>query len=275
MIEFDVPATIAYVQAIANTSTVGWIGHSQGTMIMFGLLSERPEYADVIKPFIALAPVASIGYITSPVRYLAQDFLLKIIELKGGELVPDGIVRRVFSRICAIKLIDIPEACKSLAFLLAGGMDHSQINATRFPIYLRDESYGTSSKNLVHFGQNVMHKRFTKYNYGEEGNMEKYGVPQTPDYVLERITSKNLIFMNGLADAFSDQVDMKILRSRLTGKTDYRLDPKLICFLPKSVPLAEDYVVPDKRWGHLEFIWGKDAGRYVNEPVLKYLDKYM
>lgn len=218
MIDYDVPGTIAYVRAITNSSTVGWIGHSQGTLIMFGLLSERPEYADVVKPFIALAPVASIGYITSPIRYLAQDFLLKIVEMKGGELLPDGIIRRVFGRICAIGLINIPEACKSLAFLFAGGMDHSQINATRFPIYLRDESYGTSSKNIVHFGQNVLHKRFAKFNYGEKGNVEKYGVPQSPDYILERITSTNLIFMSGLADAFSDQVDMKILRKRLKGK---------------------------------------------------------
>lgn len=219
MIEFDVPETIAYVRAMSNSSTVGWIGHSQGTLIMFGLLSERPEYADVVKPFISLAPVTSVGYITSPVRYLAQDFLLRILEIKGGELVPDGILRRLFGRVCALKLINIPEACTSIAFLVAGGMDKSQINTTRIPIYLRDESYGTSSKNLVHFGQNVINKRYSKYNYGEKGNMERYGVPVSPDYILERIRSKNLIFMTGMADAMSDQIDLKILRKRLKGTT--------------------------------------------------------
>lgn len=217
MIQFDVPATIAYIRAVANSSTVGWIGHSQGTLIMFGLLSERPEYADIVKPFISFAPVTSVGYITSPVRYLAQDFLLRILEYKGGELVPDGILRRIFGRICSLKLINIPEACTSIAFLIAGGMDKTQINTTRIPIYLRDESYGTSSKNLVHFGQNVINKRYSKYNYGENGNQERYGVPQPPDYILERIRSKNLIFMTGQADAMADQIDLKILRTRLKG----------------------------------------------------------
>jgi hypothetical protein len=39
---------------------------------MFALLSSQPEYAQFINPFIALAPVAYVGKIISPIRYFAD-----------------------------------------------------------------------------------------------------------------------------------------------------------------------------------------------------------
>lgn len=42
-----------------------------GTTMNFVLLSEKPEYNDKIKLFIALAPVAFMTHIKSPIRFLA------------------------------------------------------------------------------------------------------------------------------------------------------------------------------------------------------------
>lgn len=38
---------------------------------MFGLLSTIPMYNDIVKPFVALSPVAFVGNIKSPVKYFA------------------------------------------------------------------------------------------------------------------------------------------------------------------------------------------------------------
>lgn len=42
-----------------------------GTTMSFVLLSEKPEYNEKIKLFIALAPVAFMTHIKSPIRFLA------------------------------------------------------------------------------------------------------------------------------------------------------------------------------------------------------------
>ncbi len=47
---------------------MGYIGHSQGTIMMFGLLSSRLKYNQIIKPFIALSPVSFLGNATTPLR---------------------------------------------------------------------------------------------------------------------------------------------------------------------------------------------------------------
>lgn len=42
-----------------------------GTTMGFVLLSEKPEYNDKVKLFIALAPVAFMTHVKSPIRFLA------------------------------------------------------------------------------------------------------------------------------------------------------------------------------------------------------------
>ena len=39
---------------------------------MFALLASRPEYSQIINPFIALAPVAYVSDIITPIRYIAE-----------------------------------------------------------------------------------------------------------------------------------------------------------------------------------------------------------
>ena len=66
----DLPAQIAHVQNVTNYDQIAYIGYSQGTLTMFNLLALKPEVSKAIKPYIALAPVAYLGNIPSPIRYL-------------------------------------------------------------------------------------------------------------------------------------------------------------------------------------------------------------
>lgn len=77
LVKYDLPAVISLVLNQTNQTELGYIGHSQGTAIMFGLLATKPEYNDIVKPFIALAPVASVGHVESPIRYFA--FLRQVL----------------------------------------------------------------------------------------------------------------------------------------------------------------------------------------------------
>lgn len=94
MIANDLPATIDYVLSVTKTQTVAYVGHSQGTTIMFGLLATHPKYNDVIKPFIALAPVSTVAFATSIIRALAyNDGLVDFVKWKGGSFLPDQMVQ--------------------------------------------------------------------------------------------------------------------------------------------------------------------------------------
>lgn len=66
----DLPALIEYVKEQTQKPSIGYIGHSQGNIMMFGLLAIQPKYSDSIRPFIALSPVFYGGRIRGPARFL-------------------------------------------------------------------------------------------------------------------------------------------------------------------------------------------------------------
>lgn len=57
MVKYDLPAEIDYILKQTNQSSIGFIGHSQGNLMMFGLLSLNNTYTEKIRPFISLSPV--------------------------------------------------------------------------------------------------------------------------------------------------------------------------------------------------------------------------
>lgn len=71
MAKYDLPAMIEFALKTANQKDLYYVGFSQGTMISFAALSSNSVLASKIKYFAALAPVANVGYIKSPIRYLS------------------------------------------------------------------------------------------------------------------------------------------------------------------------------------------------------------
>lgn len=67
----DLPTVIDYILNVTDQEQLVYAGHSMGTTIGFAMLSELPEYNKKVKAFMALAPVATVSYITSPIKYLA------------------------------------------------------------------------------------------------------------------------------------------------------------------------------------------------------------
>ena len=61
-----------------------YLGHSMGTSMAFAMLSSRPEYNKKIQAFFALAPVAFMSHVKSPIRLLApfsKDIEVRIFIL--------------------------------------------------------------------------------------------------------------------------------------------------------------------------------------------------
>ena len=78
-----------------------YIGHSMGTTMAFAMLSLRPEYNNYIKAVFALAPVAFMGNVKSPIRLLApfsKD--IEVIKLlQSLSFIKKLPIRKVFNQI--------------------------------------------------------------------------------------------------------------------------------------------------------------------------------
>jgi pimeloyl-ACP methyl ester carboxylesterase len=64
--QYDLPAMINYALAKTNQSALHYIGHSQGTTAFFAMASLRKEMNEKIKTMHALAPVAFMSNLVSP-----------------------------------------------------------------------------------------------------------------------------------------------------------------------------------------------------------------
>ena len=253
MIKYDLPETLDYIKKYTNATKLAYVGHSQGTHIMFGLLATQAKYNDLIEPYIALAPVGTVKYVETLLRILAQQKYLYKLERAFKRFLKPQWVEELAADFC--KGI-VSKFCGSLVFLINGGVDSGQVNSTRIPTYLSLIGYGTSTKNIAAWGQNVAAGRFIHYDYGYRGNKYLYGSFRPPEYNMAKITNKHMAFFSSLADNLGDVRDLNILRSTLRVKPAY------------------DYVVPLKSFSHLDFAIGMDVGFYVYEKVIQFLDNY-
>lgn len=254
MIEQDMPATIDYILSVTKKKTVAYVGHSQGTTISFGLLSENKKYNDILKPVIALAPVATVGHIATPFRHLARmPFLNGILSRVGGEFLPNnGLVKTIAERLCTSRIKSI---CSNIMFL-GNGFSAEQLNASRVAVYASHYPAGTSARNMLHFSQGVRTGRFAKYDFGPKKNQDMYNSTTAPEYKLENITSKDIVLFSADNDWLAPPADVSILLHRLKGH------------------VLLDYKVPVKDFNHLDFLIARDAGFFVNKKLIQILRKY-
>ena len=71
MAAYDLPATVDHVLQVTGSPDLVYIGYSQGSQMAFARLSSDRTLAKKIRLFVALAPVAYLGNVESPLRFLA------------------------------------------------------------------------------------------------------------------------------------------------------------------------------------------------------------
>ena len=77
MAKYDLPDMINFVLSKTGQPSLYYAGHSQGSLMAFAELSHNPDLSRKIKALFALGPVATVGYMKSPLKYLA-DFIPEI-----------------------------------------------------------------------------------------------------------------------------------------------------------------------------------------------------
>lgn len=243
MSQYDLPAAFSYINQ-QTSQMINYIGHSQGTTIMFAALSQNDTTVmNYLKSFVALSPVAWVAHITSgPMLLMADTPLATIFE----DLKIEQFFAPNFLSTEAGHLFCTAFASECVDFLqFTCGADPTYDNAARFGIFMEYFPAGTSLMDALHWKQEVETARFDKYDYGTTEDMIQYGQPSPPDYDLSHVTFPLHLFF-AQNDALVDPTDTQVLLTMLKANNNVN---------SKEYPGT----------GHVTWLWGKDISFYFND----------
>ncbi|CAF0842296.1 unnamed protein product [Adineta ricciae] len=253
----DLPSMINYILNRTEQTEIGYVGHSQGTMIAFAEFgNEKSVVRDNVKFFAALAPVAHLGHIKSPIRFLssASKELERYWHLLFGrnEFLPSSYITKWLGTFACGEVILDEVLCQNILFILCGP-EKKNMNNTRLPVYLSHEPDGTSVKNMIHFAQGVQSNIFRAYDYGSpQKNVLHYNQTTPPEYNLSGSHIPTAIFWSG-KDWLADPTDVNYILNNLQN-------------------LVYDKYIPE--YNHLDFVWALSANKVVYSDLLNVMIKY-
>ncbi|CAN7938117.1 unnamed protein product, partial [Ixodes hexagonus] len=251
----DLPTMIDTVLKLTGKEKIQYLGWSQGALVMFALLSSKPEYNKKITLFSAMGPVPYLGHLRGPARIAAplKNIIAAIFEVigKGGLLLNTPAIKLVANTFCTTKVGN--NLC-TIPFFLLSGMDAKQLNKSRMPVYLSHEPAGVSVNNFLQLMQLIQCNCFQKFNYGVIKNMAKYGQPKPPPYILSHVTAPVAIYWSQ-GDWLATTKDVARLRDELSNVVNF-------------------YEVPEKQFTHLDFGLGINAGSILYQPMMSVMNKY-
>lgn len=257
MASIDLPSMVYYILNVTKHSQIGYIGHSQGTLIAFAEFGNlNHPVQNNISFYASLAPIARIGHQKTPLRYLDTDS--KELErywhqLFGrNEFLPSSnIIKWLGKYACGEFVID-RLICENLLFIV-GGPDTKNLNASRLPVYVSHGPSGTSVKNMVHFMQCGRSDRFQAYDYGSpEKNQAHYNTSIPPIYSLRSMKVPTAVFWAG---------------------EDWLADPTDVTYVFDNLPsLVYEKYLPN--YNHFDFVWAQTANELIYQDLINVMEKY-
>nr|CAD2180543.1 unnamed protein product [Meloidogyne enterolobii] len=255
MSSIDLPAMINKALEVSGQSKLYYVGHSQGTLIMFAQLSNNNrEFVDKISRFYALAPVATIKYIKGLIDISGKLFGIQMEILNrhfgSNEFLPSNFITQQIARTLCGANWQKP-SCKNIMFLI-GGTDSKQMNQTRVTVYTTHAPAGTSTRNIAHWAQMHHSGLMQKFNYGSRrANQKHYGQNTPPIYNLTNIADIPIYLYYSEADWLATKKDVE--------ETILQQIPQ------ENIKLANE--LPN--FNHLDFIWGQDAAEEIYGKIIK------
>jgi len=249
MAKYDLPAFVDYVLNTTNQTSLFYAGHSQGTEMAFAALSSNQDLASKVRIFFALAPIANLTNIVSPIKYIAPfvkeiSWVLKFFG--DGEFLPSGELFNILADLACDRFKYVEPVCSNIVFLLVG-YDCVYINQTRFSVYVSKTPAGTSVKNMVHYGQSILSKKFSMYDYGAAENENHYHQPTPPEYNISNIHTPVVLYYGG-NDWLATPIDVQAIMKRL---------PNVLSSTFTAV------------YNHLDYTWGVTARSEVYDNMIK------
>ncbi|KAH8341965.1 hypothetical protein KR059_006403, partial [Drosophila kikkawai] len=253
---YDIPDAIDYILARSRGfRQLHYVGHSQGTTSFFVMGSERTAYMRKIKSMHALAPVAYGDHVDSPyllklVKYMRPlSILFKTLGIYEAPPKSDA-QRKVFHRLCSF----IFQNTCTFVLMEIMGVDYQQFNTSLVPLFRGHTQAGSSIKSMEHYGQQIHSGGFFKFDYYNKlENLRRHGAVKPPQYNVSRVDCKVALYY-AKNDRLTSDIDVVRLRNQL---------PNVIL----------DYLIPDERFNHINFVWGNNMKTVINDRVIDIISK--
>jgi pimeloyl-ACP methyl ester carboxylesterase len=256
MARTDVYTVLDYILDYTGNSQVAYVGHSEGTIQMFGApyYDKNNELAEKVAFFGALAPVAYVYHCESPLIVLMADLRLdEIFELFGIRQFLPGTAIDVFGPdLCSV----VDGMCDFFLELICG--PSNDLNETRIQVYVSGTPADTSVKNMAHWAQGVRRDKFEMFDYGSSSKNEAIygpGMKDPPQYDLSKLNVPTVLY---------------------SGTNDWLADPKDVARLVSEMnpEYLVDHIVVDG-YAHLDFVWGMHAHTLVYDDLVQRIQKYL
>ncbi|KAK9887093.1 hypothetical protein WA026_020037 [Henosepilachna vigintioctopunctata] len=253
---YDLPAKIDYILNVTNQDKLFYTGHSQGGTIFYIMSSLKPEYQQKIALASLLAPGGFENHFTNPMLTPLASRHKELTQLAATlnifELPPRGIrLSELLMAACGNALFR--DLCIIVYHISTGG-DPSEFNKEIFPLLLNFLP-SASTKQVLHYGQLVASGHFRPWDYGTtKKNIEFYGEALPPDYPIRNITVPVAMYYS------------------LGDNLAFAKDIENICDAMQNC--VRKFLIPNKRWTHMDFVTSTNLKKQCNEPLLKFAQKY-
>ncbi|CAD5218866.1 unnamed protein product [Bursaphelenchus okinawaensis] len=258
MQKYDLPAVFDLIEKVTNQSHFYYLGHSQGTYIMFAKLSEDFNFNHRIKKFFALGPGIRFKNIKGSFDFLYDTTTYPITSSLWNSLAYSQLGKPILSQETVKILTDWTcktplqrQYCAHVFYWFCG--PSTTTNTTRMPVYTTHIPAGSSTANVQKYCQSRDKDTggFRKYRYPTvEENLKEYGQIDPPFY--------NLTNLNVPLYLYSCPDD------HLT--TQKQLDEDLIPSLRPGV-LKEDNRYPGL--SHMDLLWSLNATERVYKKIIE------
>lgn len=242
----DIPDTIDYILSTTSTSSLSYIGFSQGTAQAFASLAVHPKLNDQINVFIALAPAMSPAGLSNGVVDALVKASPQVLFLMFGRrsiLSSATMWQSILYPPIFVRLIDM-----SLAFLFGWKARNINLNQ-KLAAYPHLFSF-SSTKSVVHWFQIIRNKCFQMYDDDVQpvvGSSSKYTK-------VARFPTRNI----------------KTPIVLLFGGSDSLVD---ISVMLKELP-AHTIATEIAHFEHLDFLWAREVDRLVFPHVFDALSSF-
>ncbi|TDH67133.1 hypothetical protein CCR75_002314 [Bremia lactucae] len=263
---YDMPAMLHYVLNETQHATLSYVGHSEGTMQAFAGFSINQNLAKKVSFLGALAPVANVGHVSSPIFKLMSIFGVDVIYAILG-IHAFGSRNWLLEQLMGWYKCSTPHECISIVNLITG--PSNGINMTRVPVYVSQTPAGTSVKNMAHFAQGMRANTFRYYDYGCMcleylglahcptfmcPNKQIYGTFKPPAFDLSAVQYPRMGFYSGTDDWLATDADILQIRAGL-----------------KNATIVSNLSV---KYSHIDFTWGYTANELVYQDLLSQIAKF-
>ncbi|CAH4038919.1 unnamed protein product [Pieris brassicae] len=247
---YDLRAILEYLYDIKSAhADIVFLGYSLSSTALLILLSLLPQYNNMIKSAVLLAPLVFMNDIKGPLKDMSdiyyQNYKSAMLIGRNQEelLQEDESLRSITQQYCnrSKVLLSNPLLCLKYGMTVMPKMNELLVNSTS----------GGSEKTLIHYLQMIQTKRFEMFDYGIENNSRAYGLSSPPEYPLKDISVPLHVFTSS-ADEMSTTNDINKLKS--------------------FVPRINHTILKKSNFLHPHFILDRTAPEFLYKHILSIIN---